>query len=80
MVLHLFLLWLLLSQGSNCGCEQKPEINVLAVVNGVKIARIDLSIDTLPDRTETAEPSTALLQPCRLSALLRATIPLERNA
>ena len=31
----------------NCGCEQKPEINVLAVVNGVKIARKDLSIDAL---------------------------------
>lgn len=31
----------------NCGCEQKPEINVLAVVNGVKIARKDLSLDTL---------------------------------
>ena len=32
-------------QAPNCGCEQKPEINVLAVVNGVKIARRDLSID-----------------------------------
>jgi len=31
----------------NCGCEQKPDINVLAVVNGVKITRKDLSIDTL---------------------------------
>ena len=47
MILHLFLLWLLLFQGPNCGCEQKPEINVLAVVNGVKITRKDLSIDTL---------------------------------
>src|SRR6185312_2864506 len=27
--------------------EQKPEINVLAVVNGIKITRKDLSIDTL---------------------------------
>ncbi len=47
MILHLFLLWLLLFQGPNCGCEQKPEINVLAVVNGVKVTRKDLSIDTL---------------------------------
>ena len=36
-----------LFQAPNCGCEQKPEINVLAVVNGVKIARKDLSIDAL---------------------------------
>ncbi len=36
-----------LFQAPNCGCEQKPEINVLAVVNGVKIARKDLSIDTI---------------------------------
>src|SRR4029079_18985739 len=47
MLLSLVLLWLLLFQGPNCGCEQKPEINVLAVVNGVKITRKDLSIDTL---------------------------------
>jgi hypothetical protein len=47
MILHLFLLWLLLFQGPNCGCEQKPELNVLAVVNGVKITRKDLSIETL---------------------------------
>lgn len=47
MLLHAFLLWLLLFQGPNCGCEQKPEINILAVVNGVKITRKDLGIDTL---------------------------------
>jgi hypothetical protein len=47
MTLHLFLLWLLLFQSPSCGCEQKPEINVLAVVNGVKVTRKDLSIDTL---------------------------------
>ncbi|HYV09383.1 MAG TPA: hypothetical protein VE980_00525 [Pyrinomonadaceae bacterium] len=47
MLLSLVLLWLLFFQGPNCGCEQKPEINVLAVVNGVKITRKDLSIDTL---------------------------------
>ena len=46
MILHLFFFWLLLFQTPNCGCEQKPEINVLAVVNGVKITRQDLSMDT----------------------------------
>jgi hypothetical protein len=34
------------SQTPNCGCEQKPLLNVLAVVNGVKIRLDDLSIDT----------------------------------
>jgi len=37
---------LLLSQTPNCGCEDKPQINVLAVVNGVKITKLDLSIET----------------------------------
>ena len=49
MIDHAFLLLLLyttLLQGPNCGCEQKPEINVLAVVNGVKITRRDLTVDT----------------------------------
>jgi hypothetical protein len=30
----------------NCGCEDTPQINVLAVVNGIKITKQDLSIDT----------------------------------
>ena len=34
-------------QTPNCGCEAKPQINVLAVVNGTKITQQDLSIDTL---------------------------------
>ena len=29
----------------DCGCEDKPQITVLAVVNGVKITKNDLSID-----------------------------------
>ena len=33
-------------QPPNCGCEDKPQINVLAVVNGIKITKKDLSIDT----------------------------------
>lgn len=31
--------------GQDCGCEDKPQITVLAVVNGVKITKQDLSID-----------------------------------
>lgn len=34
------------SQAPNCGCEAYPQINVLAVVNGIKITKQDLSIDT----------------------------------
>lgn len=34
------------AQTPNCGCEDKPQINVLAVVNGVKITRQDLSVET----------------------------------
>lgn len=34
------------SQTPNCGCEQKPRLNILAVINGVKITQNDLSIDT----------------------------------
>lgn len=33
------------SQTQNCGCEAKPHINVLAVVNGIKIRQNDLSIN-----------------------------------
>ncbi len=34
-----------LSQTPDCGCEAKPQINVLAVVNGIKITKEDLSIN-----------------------------------
>ena len=34
------------SQTPDCGCEDKPQIHVLAVVNGIKITKMDLSIDT----------------------------------
>ena len=43
---NLWLLFLLFPQTPNCGCEQKPHLNVLAVINGVKITEKDLSIDT----------------------------------
>lgn len=42
---NLWLLFLLVPQTPNCGCEQKPQLNVLAVINGVKITQRDLSID-----------------------------------
>lgn len=45
MVTLLFFLSLFF-QTPNCGCEDKPQINVLAVVNGAKITKQDLSIDT----------------------------------
>jgi hypothetical protein len=42
---NLWLLFLLVPQTPDCGCEQKPQLTVLAVVNGVKITQRDLSID-----------------------------------
>ena len=45
MLVYLLLLSLFV-QAPNCGCEDKPQINVLAVVNGFKITKQDLSIDT----------------------------------
>ena len=42
----ILLVFLLLFQAPNCGCEDKPQISVLAVVNGIKITKQDLSIDT----------------------------------
>ena len=47
MIGYVLLFLLSLTQTSqNCGCEDKPQINVLAVVNGIKITKQDLSIDT----------------------------------
>jgi hypothetical protein len=50
----------------NCGCEDSPQ-NVLAVVNGIKITKLDLSIDTrtqvsLAQDTVIAARSQALNQ------------------
>lgn len=42
---NLWLLLLLVPQTPDCGCEQKPQLKVLAVINGVKITQQDLSID-----------------------------------
>jgi hypothetical protein len=47
-----------LSQTPNCGCEDKPQINVLAVVNGVRITKQDLSIDT---RTQVSLAQEAVI-------------------
>ncbi len=48
LILHGFFLAasIAIPQVPNCGCEQKPQLNVLAVINGVKITQRDLSIDT----------------------------------
>ena len=50
-MIRIYLLFLIcvlsaLFQSPNCGCEDKPQVNVLAVVNGVTITKTDLSIDT----------------------------------
>ena len=44
--LLLILFLITYTQAPNCGCEDKPQINVLAVVNGFKITKRDLSTDT----------------------------------
>lgn len=44
MLVYLLLLSLFL-QAPNCGCEDRPQINILAVVNGFQITKQDLSID-----------------------------------
>ena len=50
MIYYLLLAFLLLVsqalQPPSCGCEDKPQINVLAVVNGKKITKKDLNINT----------------------------------
>ncbi len=46
------------AQTPNCGCEQKPQLNVLAVINGVKITQQDLSIDT---RTQVSLAQEAVI-------------------
>lgn len=51
----LLVFFLLLFQTPNCGCEDKPQISVLAVVNGVKITKQDLSIDTRSNVTLAQE-------------------------
>ena len=45
-------------QSPNCGCEDKPQIHVLAVVNGIKITKQDLSIDT---RTQVSLAQDAVI-------------------
>src|SRR5690349_21725828 len=46
----LFLLVSLIFQmpqfGGACGCEDKPQVNILAVVNGVKISKQELGGET----------------------------------
>lgn len=47
----IFLVPFAFPQTPNCGCEAKPHLNVLAVVNGTKIREQDLGIDA---RTEVS--------------------------
>jgi len=42
MILHLFLAFILQFAGGACGCEDKPQVNTLAVVNGTKITKQQL--------------------------------------
>ena len=78
-------LWLLLllvstafSQTPNCGCEQKPQLNVLAVINGIKITQDNLSIDT---RTQVslAQETVITARAQQLNLLINKTL-LEAEA
>jgi hypothetical protein len=46
MIFLLTLFLITFFQAPDCGCEDKPQVNVLAVVNGFKITKQDLSVDT----------------------------------
>jgi hypothetical protein len=46
LVIHSLLLTFALQFGGYCGCEDKPEVTVLAVVNGVKITKQELGSTT----------------------------------
>jgi len=45
MLLTLFLAFIFQFGGGDCGCEDKPQVNTLAVVNGVKITKAQLGSD-----------------------------------
>jgi hypothetical protein len=74
----LFLILLFSSQTHNCGCEDKPQINVLAVVNGIKITKQDLSIDA---RTQVsiAQDTVIAARGQALNQLINKTL-LEKEA
>jgi hypothetical protein len=73
--------WLLLTIASvvfaqippDCGCEQKPQINVLAVVNGVKITKKDLSIDTIT-QVNAVQDTVIMARSQALSQLVTKTV------
>ena len=70
------------SQTPNCGCEQKPHPNVLAVVNGVKITQRDYSIDTRTQVSlaqETVITARAQELNRQINQLLLATEAKRRN-
>lgn len=57
----------------DCGCEEKPEINVLAVINGVKITKKDLSIDTTT-QVSIAQESVITARSQALNQLVTKTV------
>ena len=56
-----------------CGCEEKPEINVLAVINGIKITKKDLSIDTTT-QVSIAQESVITARSQALNQLVTKTV------
>lgn len=77
--------WLLLltasvvfAQTPYCGCEDKPQINVLAVINGVKITKQDLSIDTRT-QVNVAQEAVITARSQALTQLISKTL-LEAEA
>ena len=57
----------------DCGCEEKPEINVLAVINGVRITKKDLSIDTTT-QVSIAQESVITARSQALNQLVTKTV------
>lgn len=67
-----------LAQTPNCGCEAKPQINVLAVVNGTKITKQDLSIDA-KTQVSLAQDAVIAARSQALPQLINKTL-LEQEA
>jgi hypothetical protein len=57
----------------DCGCEEKPQINVLAVINGVRITKKDLSVDTTT-QVSIAQESVITARSQALNQLVTKTL------
>jgi hypothetical protein len=66
------------AQTLDCGCEDKPQINVLAVINGVRITKQDLTIDTRT-QVNAAQDSVITARSQALTQLVNKTL-LEAEA